>query len=122
MNWSLFVQIALGSGVLGALGALIKWISKLNSMPAATSLSQSAMAQVDTALAQVAAIATRLASAEAKLDAAEAKLDESDRRNRGLQAALEEHRRWDIMVGDRLRALGVTDIPNPPSLWVQAPT
>jgi hypothetical protein len=37
---------------------------------------------------------------------------------RQFKAALYEHQRWDMMVIQRLNALGDTDIPNPPELFL----
>jgi uncharacterized membrane-anchored protein len=66
---------------------------------------------------QLNAVALRqLNSLEARLTKAEASLDSEKAKSQRLEAQLDEHRKWDIIVLDRLHALGIDDIPAPPAV------
>ena len=70
---------------------------------------------------QLNAVALRqLKDLERRLDKVQRALDRETQRSQRLSDALDAHRSWDIEVLDRLRALGITDIPAPPKLWVAA--
>lgn len=103
MNWGALF----GSGglVAGVLMAIITWLR----------FRPKDKAEVT---AQLNGIAMRqLADFEKRLDKAELALDDEKAKSRRLEAQLDEHRQWDILVLDRLHELGIDDIPAPPKLW-----
>jgi hypothetical protein len=99
MTWTVIFQVAVLLASLGAGGGVFTAFLGRSKVHAETT-----------------AVLTGISAKQ--IEQLQSDLEKTQNKQHSLERALYAHQRWDIMVLKKLESVGVTDIPDPPDIWV----